>query len=108
MGFNLGKWLYIIDAYDDIGDDIRKNNFNPLIIEGMDDKSIKEKQRERVREYMFRCLDETSAAYELLDIKHNAGILDNIIYAGLLKKTNERCEIDEEPIRGARNKRKCD
>ena len=28
---DLGKWVYLIDAYDDLEKDIRKKNFNPLI-----------------------------------------------------------------------------
>ena len=28
MGFYLGKFIYLMDAYDDIGEDIRKGRFN--------------------------------------------------------------------------------
>ena len=30
LGFNLGKWIYIMDAYDDYLEDIKHGNFNPI------------------------------------------------------------------------------
>lgn len=30
FGFHLGRFVYIMDAFDDIRDDIAKNRFNPL------------------------------------------------------------------------------
>ena len=31
MGYNLGRWIYIADAYDDLEKDRKKKNYNPLI-----------------------------------------------------------------------------
>ena len=31
MGYNIGRWIYIIDAYNDLEDDIRKKTYNPFI-----------------------------------------------------------------------------
>jgi hypothetical protein len=108
MGFNLGKWIYMIDAYDDIKKDMDKKRFNALTIDELGYSEIKEKQRDRVREYLLACLEEVSAAYGLLELKQNAEILDNIIYSGLLKKTHERCDADEKSVRSAGNKGRCD
>ena len=30
LGYSLGKWIYIIDALDDLKEDMEKNKFNPL------------------------------------------------------------------------------
>ena len=30
LGYQLGKFIYILDAYDDVQEDIEKNRFNPL------------------------------------------------------------------------------
>ena len=30
LGYNLGKWIYIIDAYDDLEKDIKSNSFNAI------------------------------------------------------------------------------
>ncbi|MGL4773665.1 MAG: DUF5685 family protein, partial [Clostridium sp.] len=32
FGYNLGKWIYLIDAYDDLENDMKKNKFNPISI----------------------------------------------------------------------------
>ena len=98
MGFNLGKWIYVIDSFDDIEQDIKKKRFNPLITKGEGYKETRNKQRERVETYLFNCLEETSSAFELLDIKKNKNILKNIVYSGLLKKTQERCSEDDKSI----------
>lgn len=31
IGFNIGKWIYLVDAYDDLEDDLNKKQFNPII-----------------------------------------------------------------------------
>ena len=98
MGFNLGKWIYVIDAFDDLKQDIKKKRFNPLITKGEGYEETRNKQRERIETYLYNCLEETSSAFELLDIKKNKNLLQNIIYSGLLKKTQERCKEDEKSI----------
>jgi len=32
LGYNLGKWIYLIDAFDDINDDIKTGAYNPLVL----------------------------------------------------------------------------
>lgn len=98
MGFNLGKWIYIIDAYDDIEKDRAKKRPNPFYEKDKEPEEIRVKQQERVKEYLLYCLEEVSAGYELLDINTNKSVLDNIIYSGLLKKTHERCTDNEKSV----------
>ena len=42
MGFYLGKFIYLMDAYDDVEDDVKKGNYNPFakdyIIKEFDDR----------------------------------------------------------------------
>lgn len=90
MGYNIGKWIYIMDAYDDLIDDIRDGRYNPLIYsfeykKGTEDfkKSIKN----NVEFVLLKCLDEISKGFELLDIKKNRGIIENIVYLGMADKT---------------------
>lgn len=95
LAFNLGKWMYLIDALDDIDENISDGNYNPLIYRfGFD----KEKEdgisfRKRISEYtefmLFQYLGEMSKAFELMDLKKNEGITANIIYMGLHKRTEE-------------------
>ena len=42
MGFYFGKFIYLLDAYDDVEEDVKKGNYNPFskdyIIKGFDDR----------------------------------------------------------------------
>ena len=97
IGYNLGKWIYLIDAYDDLERDIKEKNYNPLIYQyNYANKDIIEFKKEicgKVRFNLTYSLNEISWAYELLDAKANKGILENIIYLGMLGKTEKILEI---------------
>ncbi len=85
MGYMLGRFIYILDAYEDMEKDERKKSFNPYILGGVPEK-------EDLRELLTFNLSSLANSYELLDLKINKPILDNIIYLGLsgvLDKTIE-------------------
>lgn len=91
LGYNLGKWIYTIDAFDDLVDDIRKKRYNPFIYRfnynGGDEVQFRNKITDNVQFTLIRCLDEISKAFELLDLKKNRGIIDNIVYLGMHNRT---------------------
>lgn len=95
IGYHLGKWVYIIDAADDIEDNIETGAYNPLIyrFEFNADKESPEQFRERIREplnfNLYHYLAVLSNCVNNLDIKKNKGIIDNVIYFGLNQKTEE-------------------
>jgi len=93
IGYNLGKWIYILDAYDDIEDDIKRKTYNPLILQyeynGEDVSGFKSRIKERVEFNLMYCLNQVAGAYELLEIKNNKGIIENILYMGMLRKTEQ-------------------
>ena len=93
IGYNLGKWIYLIDAYDDLEKDIKGKNYNPLIYQyKYDSKEIcefKKEIRDRVEFNLTYSLNEIARAFELLDLKANKEILENIIYMGMLRKTEK-------------------
>ncbi|PLV58078.1 DUF5685 family protein [Thermotoga sp. KOL6] len=80
LGLNLGKWLYVIDALDDFEKDKRKKTFNPLVEES---KGNLEEARKVAKIYLENHIDEIWKAYDLLEIKKNKPILDNIVYLGI-------------------------
>lgn len=106
MGYNLGKWIYIIDAFDDIEKDIKKGSYNPFIYgfgynNSQTCSEFKKNISENAEFTLIKCLDEVSKAFELLDFKKNKEILDNIIYLGLEKKTTQVIrggQCNEKPI----------
>jgi len=85
MGFYLGKFIYILDAYDDIEKDIEKQNYNVLIAlseqKGFD---------ETCEEMLNFVLAECSHHFEKLPCVDDAEILRNILYAGVWDKFNQK------------------
>ena len=90
FGYYFGRWIYLIDAFDDIEKDIKENGYNPFVykfgLTEADTKSDSERL-EQARMYANECLNMTVAraatAFELLDLGDYAPIFNNIIYLGL-------------------------
>ncbi len=78
MGFFLGKFIYLLDAYEDVFEDADNGRYNPFIgicgEEGFDDKA------EQILRLM---ISESADAFEMLPIDENMDILRNIIYSGV-------------------------
>lgn len=98
IGFHLGKWIYLIDAYDDLKKDIEKKNYNPLIKQfnyGLDDnegeslEDFKSRINERIRLNLTLYLANIGEQVEKIPLHNNKEIIDNIVYLGLMMKTDE-------------------
>lgn len=94
MGFYLGKFIYILDAYDDLDKDAESGSFNPLMY--MKDR---EDLDNYVRDILQMMMAECSAAFEALPIVENVEILRNILYCGIWsgfeKRFRERNQISD-------------
>lgn len=90
LGYNIGRWIYIIDAYNDLEKDIRKNNYNVLAAsdKGSDSAVIKRGISNTVEASLTFTLENAASAYDLLDIHRNKELLDNILYTALKVKQN--------------------
>ena len=103
IGYHMGKWIYLIDAVDDIEENIESGAYNPLLyrfdyegqVSGNADMLFETAQqfRDRIRgdlEFnLYHYLAVLSEQTESLDIKKNRGIIDNVIYFGMNRKTEE-------------------
>jgi hypothetical protein len=93
IGYNIGKWVYIIDAFDDIKQDIKSDSYNPILLQygydGGDIDEFKSSIKDRIEFNLTYTLSEISKAYELLKTNSNSGIVENIIFMGMLKKTEQ-------------------
>lgn len=88
IGYHLGKWIYIIDAIDDLEDDAKTGSFNAII--NSFGKEVSEENRNLLRIALMLELDELSHALEALDFSHHRdveGILKNTIYIGMVNQT---------------------
>lgn len=85
MGFYLGKFIYILDAYDDIETDLKNNSYNPLrSIYGEEDFD------EKCREMMTYVLAECTSRFERLPCIRDVEILRNILYVGVWEKFDKK------------------
>ena len=83
IGRLIGRYIYLLDACADFDKDKEKNNYNVLL---QSDCSI---SKEELLDSLEFTLSEIAMAYNLLDIKKNKPILDNIIYLGLADSLNK-------------------
>lgn len=86
LGYLLGKWIYQIDALDDLLEDMKQQKYNPLkslYSNGLSQDSF----LDIMESTLYHLLSEIADTFELLNIKQNKGILENIFYLGLRQKT---------------------
>ena len=97
IGYHMGKWIYLMDAADDIEENIESGAYNPLLYRfeyrSGEDKETPQQFRERIRgdlEFnLYQYLAVLSQQTGSLDIRKNQGIIDNVIYLGMNRKTEE-------------------
>ena len=78
MGFYLGKFIYILDAYDDVEKDVKNGNYNPFA-----EKYIMKGFDEQVRQLLIMMMAQTCREFEKLPIIRYTDILRNILYSGV-------------------------
>ena len=78
MGSYLGKYIYLLDAYEDIEDDIKENRYNPLK-KRYENPDFDEEIKTILTMMMAGC----SKEFEKLPIIENVEILRNILYSGV-------------------------
>ena len=105
IGYHMGKWIYLIDAVDDIEENIESGAYNPLLYRFQydADSETPDEFRTRIepdlRFNLYHYLAVLSNYTDSLDIKKNTGIIENVIYFGLNRKTEEiitRTEKDKQ------------
>lgn len=78
LGFFLGKFIYLCDAYEDIEKDIKKGTFNPFR-----DRCERPDFEEECRTILMLMMSECCREFEKLPILENVEILRNILYSGV-------------------------
>ncbi|MBQ9949259.1 MAG: hypothetical protein IJO93_00880 [Clostridia bacterium] len=82
MSHNLGRWIYIADAWCDREKDKKKHSYNPVNLQNL--------TREQVMHLMYTALACAKDAFDLLNIDFNsefAPVADNVFTAGCVKVT---------------------
>lgn len=84
IGFYIGKFVYVLDAYDDLEHDRKKNCFNPLL-----EKETDSMFNGWIKQLLTMMAVELAREFEKLPIIEDVEILRNIIYSGIWTKYEE-------------------
>ena len=109
--YHLGRWIYLVDAADDLSEDYKTGNYNPLIHRfGLTSGELTDEAKESLIISLDQSIRMISAAYELWDFGDWSGIIRSVVYEGLfyvgkavLEGTfhaagQKRCGRDEEHL----------
>lgn len=106
FGFYLGKYIYILDAYNDLPEDLKKGCYNPFTYEWQ-----KEGFHDRVQGILENTLRMAVTEFEKLPCQQDLPILRNILYEGIRQNRKDREEEnggrDERSLSGAGHHKRC-
>ncbi len=85
LGFFLGKFIYLMDAYEDLEKDLKKGGYNPWSGSGKTRPEVADKAQEA----LTLMAGEATLAFERLPIVTYEDVLRNILYAGIWTKFDE-------------------
>ena len=83
IGFHLGKYIYLLDAYDDLARDQKKGSYNPLKT-----LSTQPGYEDEMKEIFELLLGTCAQSFERLPCVEDVDLLRNILYSGVWLKYN--------------------
>ena len=90
LGYTLGKWIYLIDAFDDLEKDMKENKFNPInFLYNEDNKpydNLVPLIKDRLEFTIINCSYNCKEILSLLPLKRNEYILKNVLELGMMDK----------------------
>lgn len=86
LGRDLGRWIYLLDAWDDLDRDAAKGTYNPLI-QRFGSVDAARAERAHVKWMLEAMLYSAGASAQLLDTGERAPIWQNIIERGVWRQT---------------------
>lgn len=93
FGYALGKWIYIIDALDDLKKDMDQNKFNPLFSlyheTGMNYQDLFIKAKDPVSFTLLNCGFVCRSLLSSLPLVRNKALLHNIVVLGMMEQYNK-------------------
>lgn len=84
IGFETGRFIYILDALDDLEKDVRKGRYNPIALVYGD--TLGDEDKAGLKDALLCTLCDLESAFDLLDGKDDLTrreILNNILYLGM-------------------------
>ena len=107
--YHLGRWVYLVDAADDLKDDLRSDSYNPLALRYTPQNgALTEADRQSLAATLDGSVRAMAAAFELLEETNYTPVLRATVYEGLyavgaavLNGTFRKRQKRKEPIRKA-------
>lgn len=84
IGDKVGRFIYIIDAIDDLEKDAKRGNFNPVL--ALFGEKPTNEERESIRVALIACLSDLEAALDLIEEhprQEIKAVVENILYFGM-------------------------
>ena len=82
--YHLGRWVYLVDAADDLKEDLKTGSYNPLALRfQVRDGVLSEEDRQQLAGTLDGSVRAMAAAFELADFGVYAPVLRAAVYEGL-------------------------
>ena len=101
IGFETGRVIYILDALDDLAEDVKKGRYNPFALAY--GTALGEEDRKGIKDALLIYLSDMESAFDLMDGTTDPvrrEILNNILYLGMPQAMDrvlagEKCQKEE-------------
>ena len=89
--YNVGKWVYIIDALDDLKKDFKTNKYNPLYawLGKIEPQEFVKNNIDELEFLFYSTLNKVAESFNDMQLTAYTCVLKNIIYESMRKKTQE-------------------
>ncbi len=82
--YHLGRWIYLVDAADDLKDDYRTGSYNPLLYRyELEEGSLTGEAKASLASTLDHSIRLMAAAYELGRFGAWSGLIESVLYEGL-------------------------
>lgn len=86
--YNVGKWIYLIDALDDVEKDLRRKNYNPFVscykATSLDELC---KHNEEITFLMYAVLNRIAQSFNDLNLSKYTCVLTDVLFRNIREKT---------------------
>ncbi len=87
--YHMGRWIYLVDAADDLDRDNKSGNYNPLRYRyDIEEGGLTQEAKDALAQTLDQSIQQMAAAYALSDFGVWTSVLDSVFYAGLYSVGN--------------------
>ena len=84
MLYHLGRWIYLIDAADDLKKDVKSGSYNPLPLRyALPGDTLTDAARQELAQTLDSSIRAMAAAFELWDFGDYGPVIESTVYRGL-------------------------